>query len=87
MQDITALAFERAAAAINFNHVPDGDQFVSKDRRISVAAVYKGSPGNYTQNINRRQTLAAMKRARKAHRAARAANREATGAATPMASV
>lgn len=87
MQDLTALAFERGAAAINFNHVPDGDSFVSRDGRMRVRTVYKGSPGNYTQNIDRRQTLAAMIRARKARRAATAANKEATGALTPMASV
>lgn len=87
MRYITCPMFERAAAALSFNHAPEGDQFFSRDRRISVAAVYKGAAGNYTQNIDRRQTLVAMKRARKAHRAAQAAKSETTGALTPMASV
>jgi hypothetical protein len=86
MDDLTALVFERSCAALHFNHVPEGETFYSRDRAVHVTAVYKGHAGNYTQNIDRRQTLAAMKRARKAYRAARAANREATGADTPMAS-
>lgn len=86
MRDLTAIQFEQAAKTTGFSHVPHGSVYSSRDG-LRVQAVLKGSTCNHTHNIDRRETLAAMKRARKAHRAAAAANREATGAATPMASV
>ncbi len=86
MRDLSAHAFEALARAAGFKHVPEGREFVSLDGRVRTPAIYRGRAYNYTETIDRRQTLAAMKRARQAHRAAQAANREATGAATPMAS-
>ncbi|HBN55007.1 MAG TPA: hypothetical protein DD456_13560 [Stenotrophomonas sp.] len=86
MRDLSAHTFEALARAVGFKHVPEGREFVSLDGRVRISAVYRGKAYNYTETIDRRQTLAAMKRASQAHRAAQAANSEATGAATPMAS-
>lgn len=86
MRDLSCSLFEASARAVGFHHVPQGNDFVSRDGQLRVRAIYKEGPGCYTQNIDRRLTLVAMKRARRAN-AAVAANSEATGAATPMASV
>lgn len=86
MRDLSASAFEVAARNAGFSHIPEGREYVSLDGQRRCAAVYRGQVSNNTHHIDRRQTLAGMKRANQAHRAAAAANSEATGAATPMAS-
>lgn len=87
MRDMHITKFERCCLHAGFNPVPKDRVFVSTDGQLRVTAVLTSEASAMrTSRINRRETLKALLAARKPP-VSPAANDEATGAATPMASV